>query len=161
MARHGRVQDADAAVVVVGLDPYYLATFRDTPDGLGECVRWRLQVGLLAHDLSEVVSKERLELGFALVFPPKSLRRKVLLELQHESPLVGLLFRLRRIWLLRKVNYDLRLAAFLPRLVRDAEFMLGAGLGVADQSAEAPPENADQDVASIDLQDWVDEPLRP
>jgi len=39
--------------------------------------------------------------------------------------------------------------------------MLGAGLGVVDRGTEAPPKNTDQDVAIVNLQDWVDESLRP
>ena len=108
-----------------------------------------------------MVSDEGLELSFVFVPPPQSLGWEFFSEFEDLSPLVGFLRRLRRVCPLREVHHDLRLGVFLPRLVGDAEFVFGAGLGVADWRAEAPPENSNQDVASIDLQDWVDESLRP
>jgi hypothetical protein len=39
--------------------------------------------------------------------------------------------------------------------------MLGSGLGIAHRGAEALPENPDQDVALPNLQEGIDQTLRP
>ena len=48
---------------------------------------------------------------------------------------------------------------FLPRLIGAADFVLCAGGAVLGRGAESLPENANDNIAVLDVQNWIDEAL--
>jgi hypothetical protein len=47
------------------------------------------------------------------------------------------------------------------RILQRAEFVLGAGLGIFHWRPEALPEDAEKDIALLDVEDGIDQPLWP
>jgi hypothetical protein len=95
------------------------------------------------------------------VRPPQPLLGKRLAELQDLAPLIQLLQRLRGIRRLIEIHHELRPFLFLPRRIGLVDLVLGSEVGTGHGRPEALPEDPDEDIAVLDPQACVDEPLRP
>jgi hypothetical protein len=105
---------------------------------------------LPTQELGQVVAHQALELGSASVWPPESFLGKVPLEVEHLSPLIRLFAGLWGVGPLIEVHHDVWTPCPFPGLVAEAEFVLGAGLGVGHGRSEAFPKDSDEDIARLD-----------
>ena len=105
---------------------------------------------LLTQELGRVVAHQALKLDSASVWPPEPLLRKVPLEVEHLPPLIRLLAGLGGVGALIEVHHDVWTPCSFPGLVAEAEFVLGAGLGVGHGRAEAFPKDPDENIARLD-----------
>ena len=75
--------------------------------------------------------------------------------------MVNLRFGLWRIGLLIEIDHDLRAVLRLPRLIGAQEFVFGARAGAFYRCPKTLPEDPNEDIAVLDVEDGVDQALGP
>jgi len=105
---------------------------------------------LLTQELGQVIAHQPLKLCSASVWPPEPFLGKVLLEVEHLSPLIRLFAGLWGVGPLIEVHHDLWTPCPFPGFVAEAEFVFGAGLRVLHGRSEAFPKDPNENIARLD-----------